>query len=132
MTTTYVLDDLVLIAGLTPHGTEHDAREFSRLVDGASNGGPPVEVPAVCLAVAAQVRPEILGHVAGLVAGCPPDAVTISGLRRTPRFDELEPLPLPSGWAATHAAIVALDKGRHLVTVEPERYVGTGAVVVSL
>jgi hypothetical protein len=44
--TGYVLDDLVLTAGLAGTGREHHRRELSRLLHGAIAGGPTLDVPA--------------------------------------------------------------------------------------
>jgi hypothetical protein len=68
--TGYVLDELALTAGLAA-GSEHHRREFSRLLSGAIDGGPGLDLPALCLAEATAGRPAIGGHVAELIAHAP-------------------------------------------------------------
>ena len=57
--TTYVVDDLALVAGLANMGQEHHRRELSRLLHGATTGGPALDVPACCLVAAAVERPAL-------------------------------------------------------------------------
>jgi hypothetical protein len=85
----YVLDHLALTAGLAGRGTEHQQREMSRLLISAMDGGPPLTLPAVCLAVTAEERPGVANHVAALVADAPDGAIEVSGLARTRQLDAL-------------------------------------------
>jgi hypothetical protein len=47
--TSYIFDGAAVIAGLVGGGVEHHRRESSRLLSGAFAGGPPIEIPALCL-----------------------------------------------------------------------------------
>jgi hypothetical protein len=127
----YVLDHS-LIAGLGNRGTEHDRREFSRLVHDAVNGGPSLDVPALCLAAAAVDRPEIAGHVAGLVLGSPPGVLDVHGLTRSALLEALRSRWPLVAWPAAHAAVLAVATGHPIITAEPHRYAGTGAEAVAL
>jgi hypothetical protein len=130
--TGYIVDDLALVAGLSASGSEHQRREFSRLVARAFAGGPGLDVPAMCLFEAAKMRGEILEHMADLVMGCPAGAVGVHGLNRDGRLDALQATRMRLGWPATHAIHVALTTDRQVVTAEPERYQGTGVDAIAL
>jgi hypothetical protein len=95
----YVLDHLALTAGLTGAGSEHERREFSRVLQAALEGGPTIAVPAVCLATTAGVGPAVVGHLAELLADAPPGAIELPGLTRTPPLDALRQT-FPPGRAA--------------------------------
>ncbi|HET6211555.1 MAG TPA: hypothetical protein VFE14_01650 [Micromonosporaceae bacterium] len=69
--TGYVLDDLALTHGLLAEGTEHQRRELSRLLRDAFDGGPPLDIPAMCLVTAASARPVLAEHLADIVATAP-------------------------------------------------------------
>ena len=47
-------------------------RELSQLLTAATDRGPTIAVPALCLATAAIRRPAIADHLADLVTGGPP------------------------------------------------------------
>jgi hypothetical protein len=128
----YILDHLALIAGLSAVGTEHQRREVSRLLHGATDGGPRLDVPALCLAAANHARPGIAGHVADLVATARIGAIAVSELARTVQLDALTALRPELDWPATHAAARALATGHLLFTAEPEQYAGVGLEVVPL
>ena len=64
----YVVDDLALGAGLVGTGSEHQRRELSRLLRGAIDGGPTLDVPALCLAEVTAARPAVVGHLADVIA----------------------------------------------------------------
>lgn len=83
----YILDDLALIAGLTPAGSEHHRRELSRLLHGAIDGGPALDIPALCLTAATLTRTPIAEHLAEIIAAAPAGAITVSGLTRTDHLD---------------------------------------------
>jgi hypothetical protein len=73
--TGYVLDHLALTAGLTEQGSQYHRRELSRLLHDALEGGPPVSVPAICLAAstasaAAQAAAQAVAR-AGAAAASP-------------------------------------------------------------
>ena len=63
--TGYVLDDLALIGGLAEAGNEHYRRELSRLWHGAIDGGPTLDLPALCLTAACVVRPAVAERLGG-------------------------------------------------------------------
>lgn len=128
----YVLDDRVLTAGLASAGSEHHRRELSRLLHSAIDGGPMLDLPALCLATAAVVRPAIADHIADIVVVAPPGAVTISGLTRTAQLDVLLSWSPTLGWPAAHAASRALATGLPVLTVDPDRYAKTGVDVLTL
>jgi hypothetical protein len=86
----------------------------------------------MCLVEASQWRKEIAFHVAYLVRECPPGAVDVHGLGRDEHLDELHAMPLTFGWPMTHAVVLALTTGQRVITVEPERYAGTGADAIAL
>jgi hypothetical protein len=85
----YILDDSALIAGLAGDGSEHHRRELSRLVHGAIDGGPALDIPAFCLTTAAVARPALADHLAELIAAAPPGAIGICRLTRTAHLDAL-------------------------------------------
>jgi hypothetical protein len=99
----YVLDDLALSAGLAGIGNEHHRREVSRLLRGAIDGGPRLDVPALCLTAATAMRPALADHLADIVAAAPPDAIKVSALARSAVLDTLRmthphlagPVPTP-------------------------------------
>jgi predicted nucleic acid-binding protein len=128
----YVLDDLVLIAGMAATGKEHHRRELSRLLHGAIDGGPEIKIPALCLAAAAALRPAIADHIADILAAAPAGAIDVCGLTRTAHLDALLALRPGLGWPATHAAAHALAAGLPVLTVDPNRYTGVGLDVLPL
>lgn len=128
----YVLDDLALTAGLAGGGSEHHRREFSRLVSGALVGGPSLDLPALCLAKATELRPALGRHLAELVAQAPEGAITIGALTRTRRLDALRSLRPRLPWAALHAADQAVAAGSLIITTDARRYDGVPAGVVPL
>jgi hypothetical protein len=81
--TGYVLDDLALIAGLAGAGSEHHRRELSRLLHGSIDGGPTLDIPALCLTAAGMVRPAVAGHLADILAAASVGVIDVSGLSRT-------------------------------------------------
>jgi len=127
----YVLDDVALIAGLVGN-IEHHRRELSRLLHDAIDGGPTLEIPALCLSTAALARPAIADHVADLVAAAPTDAIAVAGLVRTDHLDALLALCPGLGWPATHAAVRALIAGSPVLTAAPDRYTGTGVDILAM
>jgi hypothetical protein len=128
----YIIDDLVLIAGLVGTGSEHQRRELSRLLHGAIDGGPGLDLPALCLTAAAAVRPGVADHVSQIVAVAPPGVILVSGLTRIDYLDALVALRPGLGWSATHAAVRALATGRAVLTIDPDRYAGIGLDVLTL
>ena len=130
--TGYVVDDLALIAGLAGTGSELHRRELSRLLHGAIDGGPTLDIPALCLTAACVVRPAVAGHLADILAAAPVSAIEVSGLSRTGHLDALRAFRPELVWPATHAAARALASRMPVLTVDPDRYVGTGVDVLSL
>lgn len=65
---------------------------MSRLLRGAIEGGPTLDIPALCLSAAAMVRPTIADHVAEIVAAVPASVIVVSGLTRTSHLDALRAL----------------------------------------
>jgi hypothetical protein len=128
----YILDDSALIAGLAGAGSEHHRRELSRLIHGAIDGGPALDIPALCLTTATVVRPALADHLAELIAAAPPGAIGICGLTRTAHLDALRALCPQLGWPATHAAARALATGLPVLTVGADRYSKVGVDVLSL
>jgi len=126
----YVLDNLALIAGLAGIGDEHHRRELSRLVHGAIDGGPRLDVPAICLTAATLQRAALADHFAEIVAAAPPDAISVSGLSRSGAMDAVR-ATRRMGWPATHAVIRALVAHLPILTVDPERYRGVAVDVLS-
>jgi hypothetical protein len=129
--TGYVVDDLALTAGLASTGSEHHRREMSRLLRDAIDGGPAIEIPALCLTAAAAVRPEIVGHLAELIATAPAGTIEIRGLRRTARLDMLRDHHPRLGWPGTHAAFRATTS-RPIITLDAGRYRGVPVNALSL
>lgn len=130
--TGYVVDDLALMSGLTGRGTERDRREMSRLVVDAMDGGPSLDVPAMCLTVVGSARPMIAAHLAELVAGAPPGAIGVCGLRRSRDLDLLRARHGRRGWAMLHAAVHAMATRRPILTADPGRYRGVAVNVMAL
>ncbi|HET8684125.1 MAG TPA: hypothetical protein VFM54_19965 [Micromonosporaceae bacterium] len=128
----YVLDELALVGGLAGAGSEHQRRELSRLLRGAIEGGPALDIPALCLSAAAAVRPTIADHVAEIVVAVPAGTIVVSGLTRTSHLDALMALVPGLGWPATHAAARALTTGLPILTVDADRYVGVRLEVLTL
>jgi hypothetical protein len=124
--TGYVVDDLALIAGLAGHGSEHQRRELSRLLHCAIDGGPALEVPALCLTAAATARPAIAEHLADMIAAAPSGSIAVGGFTRTAHLDALIVLQPRLGWPATQAAAHALGRGVPILTVDQDRYTGIG------
>lgn len=118
----YVLDDLALVAGLGGTGDERHRRELSRMIHRATEGGPVLDVPALCLTEATTARRSIAEHVADLVATAPPGAVAVRELVRDAGLDTALTIDRPLDWAGTHAATHALATGHPVVTLHPERY----------
>jgi hypothetical protein len=128
----YVLDDLVLTAGLAGTGREHHRRELSRLLHGAIAGGPALDIPACCLAAAALIRPALADHLADILAAAPPGAINITGLTRTSHLDTLRASHPQIGWPIAHAAAHAQTTGRPLLTTDPHRYADISVGVLTL
>ncbi|WP_239382221.1 hypothetical protein [Frankia sp. CIT1] len=128
----YVLDDLALSAGLADTGSEHQRRELSRLLRGAIDGGPTLDVPALCLAQATEARPGLAGHLADIIAVAPAGAIDICGLTRTGHLDTLRERHSRLEWPATHAAALALATGLPILTVDSDRYGGVAVDVLHL
>jgi hypothetical protein len=128
----YVVDHLALTAGLTDTGSEHHRREMSRLLHSAIDGGPPLIIPAVCLAATAGVRPVIATHMTVLLADAPSGAIEFSALIRTPVLDALR-ITFPAiDCPTTHAALQAMDSNAPILTTTPLVYVGIPVDVLSL
>jgi hypothetical protein len=130
--TGYVLDDLALTAGLGAASSEHHRRELSRLISGAIDGGPTLDLPALCLAEASTARSAIGTHIAELIAHSPEGTIVIGPLARTNRLDALCDLKPRLPWPALHAADRAVATGSFLVTTDPRRYDGIPTGVVTL
>jgi hypothetical protein len=128
----YILDDLALGAGLAGAGSEHHRRELSRLLHAAIEGGPTLDIPALCLSAATADRSALSGHLAEIVAAAPPGAVDICGLTRTGHLEALRAFHPRLGWPTTHAAAHSLATGLPILTVAPERYAGVGVDVLTL
>jgi hypothetical protein len=128
----YVLDDLALGAGLIGTGSEHHRRELSRLLSGAVDGGPSLDVPALCLAAVAALRPALTDHLAEIIAVAPPDAITVSGLSRSTVTDRVRVTHPQLSWSATHATVRALATRLPILTVDPDRYRTIAVTVLSL
>ncbi len=118
----YVLDDLALIAGLV--GNEHERHALSRVLRDAIDGGPRLEVPAMCLVAAAEANPAVTDHLADVLALCAAGTVTVGGLDRTPSLDTLRIEGPWVGWPAAHAASAAMAGGLPILTTDRERYRG--------
>ncbi|MBE1485672.1 hypothetical protein [Plantactinospora soyae] len=130
--TGYILDDLALSTGLTPVGSEHHRRELSRLLRAAIDGGPTLDVPALCLTEAATSRQALAGHLAELIAAAPPGAIDLCGLTRTDHLDTLRINHPELSWPAVHAANHALSTGLPILTPDATRYTGVPVNVLSL
>ena len=128
----YILDDVALNAGLAGHGSEHHRRELSRLLHAAIEGGPTLDIPALCLNMATTTRPALSGHLADIIAAAPAGAIDICGLTRTDHLDTLRAAHPELGWAPTHAAVHALTTGLPILTVDNRRYAGLAVDVLSL
>jgi hypothetical protein len=128
----YVLDDLALSAGLAGIGSEHHRREVSRLLRGAIDGGPRLDVPALCLTAATVMRPALADHLADIVAAAPPDAIKVSALARSAVLDTLRMTHPHLGWPGTHAAMHALVGRLPILTLDSDRYRGVAIDVLSL
>lgn len=128
----YVLDDFALSAGLAGTGSEHHRRELSRLLRGAIDGGPRLDVPALCLAAVAALRPALANHLADIVAAAPPEAINVSALARSRALDTLRATHPRLDWPATHAATRALATHLPILTVDSMRYRGVSIDVLSL
>ncbi|MDQ7907289.1 hypothetical protein RB614_22495 [Phytohabitans sp. ZYX-F-186] len=120
--TGYILDDLALVAGLAATAGEHERREMSLLIHDAIHGGPPLDVPALCLSEAATARRSIGGHVADLVASAPSGAVAVREFVRDGGLDHVRAACPALDWAGAHAATRALATGQPIVTMHPDRY----------
>jgi protein-L-isoaspartate(D-aspartate) O-methyltransferase len=125
----YVLDDLALSAGLVGTGGEHHRRELSRLLRGAIDGGPTLDVPALCLAEAAAARPALARHLADIIAVAPAGAIAeflrvaaqgcYQGRKPVPVMRDgallVEPADDPDGWSALvnsgEAVVTQTDDG---------------------
>jgi hypothetical protein len=128
----YVLDDLALSAGLAGAGNEHHRREISRLLRDAIERGPSLDVPALCLAAAAALRPAVADHFADIIAGAPKDAINVSAFTRSSVLDALCCSTLQRGWPVIHAAVRALSNQQPILTLDSERYRGLAVDVMSL
>jgi hypothetical protein len=115
----YVIDELALAAVLGGIGTEHERREMSRLISDAAHGGPGLDMPALCVWAAEDVRSGIVDHVVGLIVDATPGAVEMCGLSRTPQLDSLTAWRQRAGWPAASAAAHALVTGQRVMTVKP-------------
>jgi hypothetical protein len=130
--TGYVLDELALTAGLAAASSEYHRREFSRLLSGAIDGGPSLDLPALCIAEAAAGRPAIGGHIAELIAHGPEGTIAVGPLTRISRLDALRGLRPRLPWPALHAADRAVATGSFIVTTDARRYDGIPAGIVTL
>ena len=128
----YVLDDLALTAGLAGGGSERHRREFSRLVSGAIDGGPAINLPALCLAAVTALRPAVIGHLAELIAHAPAGVISIGSFTRTDRLGALRALETRLPWPALHAADHAVATSAFLITTDTRRYDGVPAAVIPL
>jgi hypothetical protein len=120
--TSYIFDGAAVIAGLVGGGVEHHRREFSRLLSGAFAGGPPIEIPALCLVEANAGRGDIAAHLAQIAAEAPLRAIVFAAFERTERLDDVRRRFPRLTWSEIHAVVVALDRAAPLVTTVPERY----------
>jgi hypothetical protein len=118
----YVLDDLALVAGLVGSAGEHHRRGLAWLIDDAVNGGPLLDVPALCLTEATTARRSIGEHVADLVASAPPGAVAVREFVRDAGLDSVRTTDGSLDWASIHAALHAIATRQPVVTLHPERY----------
>jgi hypothetical protein len=127
----YVVDDLALIAALAGGGAEHHRHAFSRLLRSAIDGGPRLEIPAMCLAAAAAVRGALADELADILA-LAPGAITIPGLARSAALDVLRVDGPWLGWPGVHAAVQAIAGQIPVLTVDRERYAGVPVDVLTL
>jgi hypothetical protein len=130
--TGYVLDHLALTAGLAVSGWEHERREVSRLLRSAIEGGPSLDVPALCLAAAAGVRPAVASHLADLVSSCHPGAISVSAPYRTPALDAVRDAFPRLDWPAAHGVAVATGTSMPLLTTTRDSYAGVPVEVLDL
>jgi hypothetical protein len=121
-----------LIAGLGGDGSEYHRRELSRVLQAATLGGPTLDIPAYCLAVAAVVRTAIADHLADMIAAAPPGAIDVRGLSRTSHLDALRAFHPDVTWPTAHATVHALATGLPVLTVLPDRYAAFGLDVLVL
>ena len=119
-TTAYVVDDAAMVAGFGA-GTEVQCRELSRLIHDTFDGGPPLHVPALCLAAAAAIRPAIADHIALLVTGATNDAIDVRGLMAGQLAALVAEYP-GLGNAAAHAVSEAIASASIIITTDPGRY----------
>jgi hypothetical protein len=113
--TGYAVDDLTLIAGLAGTGSEHHRRELSRLLHDAIDGGPTLDIPALC-PTACSGRPSP-GTSPTSSPRHRPGALDVSGLSRTGHLDQLRAFRPQLVWPATHAAVRALATRTPVLTV---------------
>lgn len=118
----YILDHLTLSAGLAGTGSEHQRRETSRLLHAAVDGGPPLAVPALCLAETAGLRPAVAAHLAALITDAPAGALQIIGAVRTPQWDAVRQTFPELSWPALHAAVQAIATGTPIMTTDLTAY----------
>lgn len=128
--TGYVVDDAAIVAGLGD-GTEAQRRELSRLIHDTLDGGPPLHLPALCLAAAATVRPDIADHVAWLVTDASNGAVDIRGLAAGQLAEVVAEFP-GLGYAAAHAASEAIADGSIILTTDAARYADVPVTATAL
>lgn len=128
----YILDHLTLSAGLAATGSEHQRRETSHLLHAAVDGGPPLVVPALCLAETGGQRPAVAGHLVALVTDAPAGALQIVGVARTPQWDAVRQTFPGLGWLALHAAVHAITTGMPIMTTDPDAYRGVPLDVLVL
>jgi hypothetical protein len=130
--TGYVLDDLALSGGLAGRGSEHERREVSRLVHDALDGGPSLDIPALCLTAVGVQRPAIAAHLAELISEGRPGAIGIAGLSGSRQLDSLLASHRHLGWPVLHATIHALITGLPILTLDRNRYQGVPVNVMVL
>ncbi|EFC85161.1 hypothetical protein [Parafrankia sp. EUN1f] len=118
----YILDDLALRAGLVGSGSQHQRRELSRLLHDAVEGGPPLEIPSLCLAQVVLGQPALTDHLADIIAAAPCGAIAICGLARTDEVDLLAAYRPQPDWPVLHAAVAALAMGWPILTAQADRY----------
>ncbi len=79
-----------------------------------------------------MVGPAVAEHLADIIAAAPPGAIDVCGLTRTDHLDTLRTFRPGLAWPATHAAARTLATGLPVLTVDADRYVGTGVDVLTL
>ena len=126
----YIVDDAVLVAGLAA-GTESQRCELSRRVHGSLDGGPPLNIPAVCLTAAFAVRSAIAEHAAMLVTDSPAGVVEIRGLAGGQLAGIIAEYP-GLGYPAAHAVSEATRDGAVILTVDVDRYAGVPVSAIAL